>query len=406
MDEEGSLEGGSREEVAAAQASQEAGAGGSSRGGIRGGDVVEFYGKTGSGKTELLLHIVASAILPPSWTPTAAVRLELGGEGAGVVFFDNDLKFDIRRLERVLRVRIRSAVAKLSLEQQQQRQQQAARRNKPNARRVPARQGGGRDGEDAARKRQRVDAGGEEEDDNEQQHIAVEEWTSAHEDELIQACLARLTVFRCEDSLQFLTTLQLTDELIRNFALTQKQQTATATTTTADKGKEKENDDEERNKKAKETTLKQQRGREAKVAASEVKVIVIDSIGAFHNADRYAEPYGGGGGGGGFGGKFGGGGGNRSRMNKVVLALKQLVNAHNLIVFAGKGAPKHSRWSPQVSPLLRSSVLLTHVVSRALSGAPFGKLTRNAVLNPTADPHHEYLGTTPPPSPPDARGGH
>jgi RecA/RadA recombinase len=287
----------------------------SNRGGIRGGDVVEFYGKTGSGKTEMLLHIVASTILPSTWSPSStstttsssssggSQRLELEGEGAGAIFFDNDLKFDILRLERVLRARIRLAVAKL-------RQQRAASRQKKTTR--------SHRGAAASRKRQRVANNDDEAEEEADEEV---EWPSAEdEDELVRTCLARLTVFRCEDSLQFLATLQMADELIRNYARTQQQPrqpaTATSTTSTA-KGKEKET---------------RQSGAAA-AAAAEVKVIVIDSIGAFHNADRYAEPYGGG-----FGGKGGYYGGSKSRMNKVVLALKQLVNAHNLIVFAGKGA--------------------------------------------------------------------
>lgn len=311
-----------REEISAS-AGGEASTSTSNRGGIRGGDVVEFYGKTGSGKTEMLLHIVASTILPSTWSPSSTStttssssssggshqRLELDGEGAGAIFFDNDLKFDILRLERVLRARIRIAVAKL-------RQQRAASRQKKTTR--------SHRGAASSRKRQRVadnDNDDEAEEEEEEGDEEVE-WPSAEdEDELVRASLARLTVFRCEDSLQFLATLQMTDELIRNYAHTQQPRqppTSTSTTATA-KGKEKE----------KET---RQNGA---TATAEVKVIVIDSIGAFHNADRYAEPYGGGG----FGGKGGYyGGGSRSRMNKVVLALKQLVNAHNLIVFAGKGA--------------------------------------------------------------------
>ncbi len=306
-----------REEISAS-AGGEASTSTSNRGGIRGGDVVEFYGKTGSGKTEMLLHIVASTILPSTWSPSSTStttssssssggshqRLELDGEGAGAIFFDNDLKFDILRLERVLRARIRVAVAKL-------RQQRAASRQKKTTR--------SHRGAASSRKRQRVS----DDDEAEEEEDEEAEWPSAEdEDELVRACLARLTVFRCEDSLQFLATLQMTDELIRNYAHTQQQQQPrqppTSTTSTA-KGKEKET---------------RQNGA---AAAAEVKVIVIDSIGAFHNADRYAEPYGGGGGFGGKGGYYGGG--SRSRMNKVVLALKQLVNAHNLIVFAGKGAP-------------------------------------------------------------------
>ena len=47
--------------------------------GVGRGDVVELYGPSGSGKSEILINVVARCVLP-AW---------LGGEERTAVFFDN-----------------------------------------------------------------------------------------------------------------------------------------------------------------------------------------------------------------------------------------------------------------------------------------------------------------------------
>lgn len=47
--------------------------------GVGRGDVVEIYGPSGSGKSEVLINVVARCVLP-AW---------LGGEERTAVFFDN-----------------------------------------------------------------------------------------------------------------------------------------------------------------------------------------------------------------------------------------------------------------------------------------------------------------------------
>lgn len=60
----------------------------SSEEGMGRGDVVEIYGGSGSGKTELLMNVIAQHVLP-AW---------LGGEEQTAFFFDNG-KFDDGRSE-------------------------------------------------------------------------------------------------------------------------------------------------------------------------------------------------------------------------------------------------------------------------------------------------------------------
>ena len=73
--------------------------------GIQPGNVVEFCGQEGSGKTEMLLHLIASCILPKSWKD-----LKLNGRSVGVVFLDTDYHFQLLRLVTIMEHRILKAI--------------------------------------------------------------------------------------------------------------------------------------------------------------------------------------------------------------------------------------------------------------------------------------------------------
>lgn len=64
-------------------------------------DVVELCGLEGTGKSEILLNIVASVILPKTWK-----SIPLNGKDASVIFIDNDYKFSILRLVALMENRI------------------------------------------------------------------------------------------------------------------------------------------------------------------------------------------------------------------------------------------------------------------------------------------------------------
>jgi DNA-repair protein XRCC2 len=66
-------------------------------------DVIEFYGKSGSGKTQILFHLIANCILPQDWNGAS-----LGGRGVGVIFVDTDYHFSLVRLVEILEERIKS----------------------------------------------------------------------------------------------------------------------------------------------------------------------------------------------------------------------------------------------------------------------------------------------------------
>jgi energy-coupling factor transporter ATP-binding protein EcfA2 len=55
---------------------------------LRFGDIIEIVGDQGSGKSELLAHLIGSCILPRC----------VGGNGSAAVYFDNDMRLDLRRL--------------------------------------------------------------------------------------------------------------------------------------------------------------------------------------------------------------------------------------------------------------------------------------------------------------------
>ncbi|XP_033731897.1 DNA repair protein XRCC2-like [Pecten maximus] len=69
--------------------------------GLKGKDVLELYGSEGCGKTEMLLHIACSLILPKTWR-----GWNFGGCGASLMFIDTDYKFSILRLVTLLEKKI------------------------------------------------------------------------------------------------------------------------------------------------------------------------------------------------------------------------------------------------------------------------------------------------------------
>ncbi|XP_057272508.1 DNA repair protein XRCC2 isoform X3 [Pezoporus wallicus] len=60
------------------------------------GDVIEFHGPEGTGKTEMLYHLVARCIIPKSG----------GGLEVEVMFIDTDYHFDMLRLVTILENRL------------------------------------------------------------------------------------------------------------------------------------------------------------------------------------------------------------------------------------------------------------------------------------------------------------
>ena len=75
-------------------------------GGLRPGDVVEFCGFEGSGKSELLLNIAATCVLPKECGSTA-----INGRGVEAVLVSTDNKFDLLRLVSILEGKVISSEA-------------------------------------------------------------------------------------------------------------------------------------------------------------------------------------------------------------------------------------------------------------------------------------------------------
>ena len=66
-------------------------------------DVIEFYGDNGSGKTQILLHLIANCILPQKWKDVS-----IGGREVSVIFVDTDYHFSLLRVVEILEERITS----------------------------------------------------------------------------------------------------------------------------------------------------------------------------------------------------------------------------------------------------------------------------------------------------------
>lgn len=69
--------------------------------GPEGKEIYEIVGTEGTGKTEFLLNVVASIILPKSWR-----NIQLHGSDASVIFIDTDYKFSIIRLAMIMEKKI------------------------------------------------------------------------------------------------------------------------------------------------------------------------------------------------------------------------------------------------------------------------------------------------------------
>ncbi|KYQ90131.1 AAA ATPase domain-containing protein [Tieghemostelium lacteum] len=126
---------------------------------IQNGGVIEIYGSSGSGKSETVLQILIHSILP----------FDMGGSEIGVIFFDNDYKFDIFRLK------------DLMYKKYKQHFQNNNNNNNNN------------------------NSEGNCDDDKEF-------------NEFFKKCIGRLHLLRCKDSFQFLVTLKSTSQLIKNIA--------------------------------------------------------------------------------------------------------------------------------------------------------------------------------------------
>ena len=135
--------------------------------GIQTGNVVEFYGKEGCGKTEMLIHLMANCILPKSWKD-----LPLDGKGVCVIMVDTDYHFQLLRLITVLEQRILNSIKQSgNISESFQCNSTASSESE-----VPERYRGF--------------------------------------EEFVKSCLSRLFVVRCSSSIQLLATLLSLENLI------------------------------------------------------------------------------------------------------------------------------------------------------------------------------------------------
>ncbi len=76
-------------------------------------DLVEFYGNEGSGKTQMLTHLIQKCILPASYK-----SIRLRGLQAGVILVDTDCHFSVLRLVGCMEDKIRNCVKRSRKEKQ------------------------------------------------------------------------------------------------------------------------------------------------------------------------------------------------------------------------------------------------------------------------------------------------
>ena len=79
--------------------------------GLKPGDVIEFSGAEGTGKSEILLNIAVQCALPKTWQGK-----KLGGREVEVVYISTDCKFDLFRLTAILEGHVNEAVHTSSID--------------------------------------------------------------------------------------------------------------------------------------------------------------------------------------------------------------------------------------------------------------------------------------------------
>eukprot|EP01104_Vermistella_antarctica_P005747 TRINITY_DN1629_c0_g1_i2.p1 TRINITY_DN1629_c0_g1~~TRINITY_DN1629_c0_g1_i2.p1 ORF type:complete len:188 (-),score=49.41 TRINITY_DN1629_c0_g1_i2:76-639(-) len=83
------------------------------------GDIVEIFGQSGTGKSRVLLHTIASCILPKRWR-----GVDIAGNECDVVVFSFDGQFRVNELARIIESRVTKRCSQHQRQQQQQQQQQ------------------------------------------------------------------------------------------------------------------------------------------------------------------------------------------------------------------------------------------------------------------------------------------
>ncbi|XP_022325779.2 DNA repair protein XRCC2-like isoform X2 [Crassostrea virginica] len=81
-------------------------------------DVIELYGGEGTGKSEILLNVVAAMILPKIWK-----SIHLNGKDAHVIYIDNDYKFSMIRLVTIIESKIYSTLQEEEIQDEEIRKE-------------------------------------------------------------------------------------------------------------------------------------------------------------------------------------------------------------------------------------------------------------------------------------------
>lgn len=203
--------------------------------GIQPGDVIEFHGAEGCGKTEMLLHLIANCVLPETWND-----IKLGGRGVQVIFIDTDFHFHILRLVAILECRIENA------------------------------------------KKESSDISC----DRDAEVNAYQNVSTSDIEEFIKTCLSRLYVLRCNNSLEVLTSLISLEQMLMakpEVSVIMIDSLSAFYWIDRSKGGESTNDQEENMKKII-TTIK-------KYAKDFLLVVIVTTHAIFSSSLKSAEPY-------------------------------------------------------------------------------------------------------------------
>ncbi|EFA84255.1 AAA ATPase domain-containing protein [Heterostelium album PN500] len=160
------------------------------------GGVIEINGSSGTGKSECALHIVVQSILPNNWpiyeSNSNSSELVFGGNEIGVVYFDNDYKFDLERLRSIILLKFNHCLTN--------KQHQIAEKIKL----------------------QKDKDSSSTPDELFIQQLDINDSSSSSSacyilfEKLFNECLSRLYIYKCKDSVQFISTLNALPHLIKS----------------------------------------------------------------------------------------------------------------------------------------------------------------------------------------------
>ncbi|KAL6062728.1 DNA repair protein xrcc2 [Balamuthia mandrillaris] len=279
---------------------------------LRPGDVVEVYGGEGTCKSTFLLQMIVNAVLPKEWDGVL-----LAGEEAGVLMFDNRHKFNLLKLVTMLESRLT-----IILQQQ----------NRPDLLEQPNLQ------------------------------------------QIIGSSLQRLHIVRCFNTLHFFATLRNLEPLLAAGGYSQPTRSSLQQQQQQQTQRQKHKERMGGSDSAAGTDGGSGSGDLNKSDQNRIRLLVVDSISAFHDLDKYTDK-------------------KQRQHGQVVNLLRHYVLTYNLILVATKAALySKTRSSFGSAPTNNSAESYQHSPQQLQTHRPFCHHSSSISSSLPIPLHAEYMG--------------